>query len=453
MEDNKKKYNFSVIAFDAHKPPKMVEKKNKNYVIFGDDKEYFNNYPQYLMDNYNQSSTHNAICNGVINYISGRGLEVKKYNTVQDLAEAKMLIRKVNEWEDADDLTRKLATDLKIFGGFYVEVAKSKSGDVAGYYHLNFASLRKSKDEEGVWFYTENWEGDKKGKPELNEDFKTFHEFTGEFEAGKEYLLEYRIYKAGDQPYALPDYMAANASIELEWRMQNYHLQSLKNGFNAQYLINFYNGRPTEDEQREIERAIEEKFNGDDNAGSFVLNFNDADGKSAEIIPIPSNGNEDRFNLLKQSVQDSLFIAHNVTSPMLFGVRVAGTLGGKNELIEAAELFQTSHVDNRQAIIEKFWADALYFKGIEAELEIKKTNTFVEEEVNDVAVALGSLSPLVATKILENMSQEEIRGLIGLKGGNIETEGEGKQFTSDLADKAADALENALIADTEKNLN
>lgn len=398
MQDNKKdKYSFSFITFDAHKPPQMVEVKSKDYIIFGDDKEYYNNYPQYLLDNYNQSSTHNAICNGSINYISGRGLEVDKYNTVEDLAGAKMLIRRANEWEDADDLNRKIATDLKIFGGFYVEVIKDKSGEVGGYYHLDFSKIRKSKEDEKTWFYTCDWTT---RRPENNEDFKVFHEFEGKFESGKEYLLEYRIYRAGQYPYALPDYISANASIEMEWRMQNFLLKNVKNGFNAGFIINFFGGRPTVEEQRSIEKSIKNKWAGDDADTPWVLNFNDAESKAATIDPIPTNGQDDRFNLLKDSTRDSLFVAHNVTSPMLFGVKTEGQLGGRNELIESAELFQNTYVNNRQILLEKFWCDALYFKGIDAKIRITPLEVISYKLPEDVVVSV--------------MTQNEIREKAGL---------------------------------------
>jgi len=41
-------------------------------------------------------------------------------------------------------------------------------------------------------------------------------------------------------------------------------------------------------------------------------------------------------------------MAHRVTSPMLFGIKTEGQLGGRNELIEAFEAFQTSYIEPRQ---------------------------------------------------------------------------------------------------------
>ena len=69
--------------------------------------------------------------------------------------------------------------------------------------------------------------------------------------------------------------------------------------------------------------------------------------------------------------------------------------------------------------------------GIDANLEIvnyqiiNETIVEVEEEGSATMDALNSMSPLVATKVLESMSQNEIRSLAGLKpkeGGDLTKE-------------------------------
>ena len=398
MTNNKEKYSFSFVNFDAHKPPVFAEVKNKEWIIYGADKEYYNNYGQYLIDNYDKSAIHNAICNGKVNYIVGNGLKVESFNTVQDLAMSKALIRSVNSEEDADDLNRKLATDLTLFGGFYVELINNRVDGLSEVYHLDFNSIRRSKEDDKVWFYTSDWSS---RKPQQNEDFKTFYTFEGTFEQGKDYLLEYRGYRAGNGAYALPDYLAANSSIETDWRISNYLLNNVKSGFSAGFLINFYNGMPTEEEKKYIEKQIKSKFTGDDNGGSFVLNFNDAESKSAEIVPIPTNGNDDRFNLLEKQVNSKLFIAHSCTSPILFGVKTEGQLGGRTELVEAMEIFQNTYVNNRQRILEKFWNDLLTIKEVNATLEIIDTKPITEKLSEQARLSV--------------MTQDEIREELGLE--------------------------------------
>jgi hypothetical protein len=74
--------------------------------------------------------------------------------------------------------------------------------------------------------------------------------------------------------------------------------------------------------------------------------------------------------------------------------------------------------------------------GLDYQVEIEKIgrdkklmneNTNPQVEVDPVAEAMGSLSPLVATKILDNMSQDEIRALVGLPPGEVEEQSEPEQ--------------------------
>ena len=396
--DNKNKYSFSFISFDAHKPPVIFEKKNADWIIFGDDKEYYNNYPQYLLDNYNKSAIHNAICNGKINYIVGSGLEVNYYTDVNSLAMAKGTINSVNEYEDADDLNRKLSTDLVLFGGFYAELIQSRDDEGISAYHLSFNYIRRSKEDENVWYYTKDWEC---RKPQDNEDFKEFRTFEGEFKSGVNYLVDYSLYRAGNEPYALPDYLAANSYIELDWRIGNFLLNNVKSGFSASFIINFQNGTPTDEQKQDIERQLKKKFGGDDNGGTFVINFTDPETPPATIDVIPTSGHDDRFNTLKEAVRDNLFTSHNVTNPMLFGVREAGSLGGRAEIVEAFELMQNTYTNNRQRLLEKFWNDLLSFKNVSAKLEIVEVPP-VKEQLSESAR-------------LSVMSQNEIRAEIGLE--------------------------------------
>jgi hypothetical protein len=59
------------------------------------------------------------------------------------------------------------------------------------------------------------------------------------------------------------------------------------------------------------------------------------------------------FMQLNEQVQQEILMSHRVTSPMLFGIKTEGQLGGRNELIEAYEAFQTSYVEPRQAQLDR----------------------------------------------------------------------------------------------------
>jgi hypothetical protein len=59
---------------------------------------------------------------------------------------------------------------------------------------------------------------------------------------------------------------------------------------------------------------------------------------------------------MAQLDDSKILTAHNITSPTLFGIQVAGKLGGTgNELGTAYELFRTTEtLPNRQLILEAF---------------------------------------------------------------------------------------------------
>jgi hypothetical protein len=63
--------DLRVVNFNAYTSPKIVEEKNRDWVKYGED----NNYYQYLIDRYNGSATNNAIINGISEMIYGKGLD------------------------------------------------------------------------------------------------------------------------------------------------------------------------------------------------------------------------------------------------------------------------------------------------------------------------------------------------------------------------------------------
>ena len=80
----KRTSNIRVIKLDAHKPPQFKEVKGKDYIAYGNDKDWKNRYPDYLLHLYNRSAKHNAIVNGKADYIFGNGWAVddKGLNTL-----------------------------------------------------------------------------------------------------------------------------------------------------------------------------------------------------------------------------------------------------------------------------------------------------------------------------------------------------------------------------------
>jgi hypothetical protein len=176
-----------------------------------------------------------------------------------------------------------------------------------------------------------------------------------------------------------------------------------------------------------------------DDGERIVVAFNDTKENGLEISALEANNLDKQFEILNNTIQTEIFVAHRVTSPMLFGIRTSGQLGGRSELIESYELFKSVYVEDRVRKIEKVFNYILDFNGVGV-LEILPTDPIKEQlseqtlttiasraelremaglkddtvDVPKTTDSIQALSPLVANKVLEKMTDSEVRSLVGL---------------------------------------
>jgi hypothetical protein len=377
-----------------HKVPVMLENRSGKYITYG----FANEYPYYLLDNYRRSSKHNAIVNGKVNYIMGGGWQAGDDLTVEQQARFIKFFDGLSSTEDLNDITEKLVLDLELFNGFAVAVTWSKLGTIAKMEHVPFEKIRVDKEEK--MFQVADWYNDDMMQlfPKVG-DIEKIPAFDPENRLGKQ-LFYYRVYAAGVKHYPLPEYIGGNAWIEADVQVANFHNNNLRNNFWGGYLINFNNGIPTPEEQGDIERQIKRKFSGTDNAGRFVVTFNDDAAKAPTLEPLTPSDMDKQFEILNKAIQQEIFIAHRVTNPMLFGVKTEGQLGGRNELVEAYELFKATYVNDRVRKVERMINYLGSFNGVEG-MELIPVEPITER--------------LSEQALLQIMTQDELREKAGLQ--------------------------------------
>ena len=353
------KQSFTQWLGIEHKVPVMLENKAGKYITYG----AFNEYPYYLLDNYRRSSKHNAIVNGKVNYIVGGGWQPGEKMTVEQQARYAKFFDGLSEHDDLNDITEKLVLDLEIFNGFAVCVHWNKMGTIAKMEHIPFEKIRVDKEER--MFQVAEWYNDDMVQlfPKIG-DVEKIPAFDPDNRIGKQ-LFYYRVYAAGVKSYPLPEYMGGLAWIEADVQVANFHNNNLRNNFWGGYLINFNNGIPTPEEQGDIERQIKRKFSGTDNAGRFVVTFNDDVSKAPTLEPLTPSDMDKQFEILNKAIQQEIFISHRVVNPMLFGVKTEGQLGGRQELVEAYELFKATYVNDRVRKVERMINYLGSFNGVE----------------------------------------------------------------------------------------
>ena len=351
---------FSFIPQVDYRYPLMLQSKANDLYTFGE----MNDYPYYLLDIYKKSAKHNAIINGKCNYISGKGWAVDAdKTTVAQQAKAEAFMADVNEDDDLDDLTQKFVLDLELFNGFALAVTWNRGGGIAFIEHVPFEKIRVSLDDS--MFLIADWYDERMVRQyPKGAEVERMPKFDPKNRVGKQ-LFYYRHYAAGVKHYPLPNYQGALAYIECDVEIAKFHISNIRNQFWGGQMINFADGIPTDEEKQEIERQMRNKFSGANNAGRFVLTFSTAKENAPTIQSLTPSDLDKQFDLLNKQIQEEIFVAHNVTSPMLFGIRTEGQLGGRKELAEAFELFKNTYIMNRVLIVERMINYLTSFNGFE----------------------------------------------------------------------------------------
>jgi DNA-binding Lrp family transcriptional regulator len=287
-----------------------------------------------LLTMFNKSSKHNGIVLGKVNYIVGKGFDV---------------VAPANTYENCNEILKKLCLDIEVFGGCYVEVQYNELGKIGAYYHVPYHKVRSNKDN--TQFFIKDWDTYKKNdEPKVflaynpNQDVKMLRNQTQ--------ILYYKEYRPGVETYSYPGYMGALNAIQTDIEISKYHLSTITNGMFASKMISFFEGIPSEEEKREIEKGFKSKFTGSENAGNIVLNFGKDPAKRPQLDDLSSTELDKHFDILAKSIQQELFSGHQVVSPMLFGIRVEGSLGGRNEIREAYEIMKSTYVNDKQQALE-----------------------------------------------------------------------------------------------------
>ena len=318
--------NLKFIQLETYTSPTIVEQKNKEWVEYGQD----NNYYQYLIDLYYGSATNNACIKGISDLIYGDGLEVVRADRhLSGYLDLKKLFH--------EDCLRNAAMDLKMLGQCAIHLVKSK--DRKKYVkaeHWAIQTLRPEKcNDKGEiegYYFAPDWSKLKRGqKPHR---FASF----GFDENATECVLVIKPYSTGNYYFSPVDYQGGTQWAELETEISNYHINNIKNGMAPSMLINFNNGQPPAEVKDMIEAQIINKFTGSSNTGKFILSFNDNAESKADITPVQLSDAHNQYQFLSTESMQKVMMSHRVTSPMLLGIKDQTGFGNNAEELKTASI-------------------------------------------------------------------------------------------------------------------
>jgi hypothetical protein len=358
--DNTIKQNFSFMQFASYTAPAIVEHKNKHWVEYGEDNDYY----QYLIDLYLGSPTNNAAIKGISDLVYGLGLEVVKSDrNLKGYIEFKKLIK--------PDCIRAVTLDLKMLGQYAFHCVKSK--DKKSYVkvsHWPIQTLRpercNDKGEIEGWYFCADWAKLKRGQQP-----KRFASF-GFDENENECILVVKPYSTGSYYFAPVDYQGGTQWADLECEISNYHINNIKNGLAPSMLINFNNGQPPEEVRNAIEGQINAKWSGSSNAGRAIISFNDSKETATEITPVQLSDAHNQYEFLSRESTQKIMLSHRIVSPMLLGIKDNTGLGNNaDELRSASILFDNIVIRPFQRLIIEGVEKVLNANGISLEMYFK----------------------------------------------------------------------------------
>lgn len=363
-----------------------------------------NNYPNLLLDLYNQSPTHRAAVNFAMMSILGNGVDFEQMQLNGD----EVVPNYAQTW---DEVIKSLALDYILYGSYAIQVILNKDGKTYSYWHMPLDKVRWSEyDEDGQitkYWICQDWTATGQYPPfeidalDMKDEWK--------LEKGKPYLYVYRTYSPAMTYYTQPHYQAALNAIQAEIEYCNYDLKNIVNGFAPAGVLTLPEVE-TDEERQAIINNITRMFQGSENANSVFITFrNNIEDKGVEYVPFAANqGNVNVYAEANQRVINRILEAHQIPSAALIGLPDINNSGFSSEadkLQVAYQLYNKLVGNNSRMAVIRTLNQMFKMNGIDTQIIMKPLN-FADFQ-NDADVRERTKATDVDEKDAKENNEEE----------------------------------------------
>jgi len=366
-------------------------------------------------------------------------------NGLSDQAIADLMI---NPKQTADDLIMEVADVVSIFEAYSLVVKYNNVGEPANIYVIPFELVRKNDD--GTYYYNAKLVEQKDKKA----DRITYFQFNpnetpssrlsrvdrqialhGEQIGDIVYIYNKR---SGQKEYPIPVSWAAMEEVEADAALGKMDWRNVKKGFRPDAILTTIGKM---DDQEEDESGLTEQDAFDKEMSRFT-GENAAPIMHMEVASADQKPQLDTFSqekILNSTTEAADRVGRRVCRGMevpevlVPGFAKQGQLGNVQEVKNILRMYQKT-IGKKQRLIER--GLSIVFPDVDWTIEplelldelpdwVQDVMTLpekrdlaglepLESSANQVAEALGTISPLVATKVLERMTDTEIRGIVDL---------------------------------------
>jgi hypothetical protein len=380
-----------------------ARQQTNGYIRFGDD----NLYPQMINQLYYTSPLHSSIIDFKTNAIIGGGYELKvdENATAVDKVEVYSIERRLNLKKSLHTITK----DVLLHNRKYFILRFNSLGDLVGVKSIGSEKVRRDKDGEN-YFICEDWWSQIEIRP-----IKRYSKHCKDTEQ----LFVYENLQVGQDIYPLPSYTSAFNWAFLDGEMSYLQKSNILNSIFPSFAMMFPKKPQGEEEKKAIKDTIE-RAKGAQNAGKAVAFFANNKEQLPTIESIPTNNLDNVFQVTTESIDSKICQAHTI-DPILMGIRVSGKLGSGSDIKQAYVIFEKNTIIPMRQVVEDIVNEILAIAKVKAELVINNYQIVneaiveIDEKISNISNIINSVNPALATKIIEAMTTDELRDLIGLK--------------------------------------
>ena len=383
--------------------------QTSGWIPFGDGTLF----PSVLNQLVYSSPLHGSIVDYKTNAVIGGGIELRATtSTPQELLDLYTFEKKSHLKKTVRITTEQLIVHNRVYFKLYFD-DKMKLTRME---NVSPDKVRRGRDPQD-YFICDDWAS----RIDVR-DIKRYHPTSSD----RCQLFVYEVECLGQDWYPLPKYSSALNFAYLSGELSYFAKSNIQNSVFPSFAMMFPK-RPQSEEEKNVLRSTMDKMKGAANAGKAVAFFANSQDQLPKIESIPTNQNDKLFQEASGLNTEQICFAHTI-DPILMGVRTTGSLGSGSDIKQAYVIFEKNVVMPLRDQVQDIFSEILRIAKVNGDFIINnfqiinETIVEVEGDASKTQDALNAMSPLVATKVLDTMTPNEVRALASLppiQGGDV----------------------------------
>ncbi len=391
---------------------KEVHNTGMPFISWGGKK---NNYNLFLNTLYKKSSSQSGIINGKVYYMTAGGYTITPAVETPESKSQVEAIEKNSGMMPFSKVFNACKKDYELYNGFCF-VGLWSLEKVAWIKPLDFGSIRTDKARKR-FFYSEDWTNNMQSFEKTG--FREYTPFDPNNRVGMFIVWVTNHGKNTEEGctnvYPDPPYSGCIESLMTEIEIQNYHFYETQNSFKSGTMVYLPSAKAkSQDDRDKLAEKVKTGATDRETSGGIFVLFGEGGTEKPEVLPLNGNDLDKRYLQTETSVAENIMRGHSIGTPGLFGMRTGGKLGDVQELETGFKIFTNVYVTSRLELPDETFTKVVK-EGFMCDAEVKSNLPgIMGQPVDDESrreKAISMLSPLVATKVLNAMTTNEVRSL------------------------------------------